>query len=81
MKTRLPLRAVYIQDADVGGYTAYFAEFPEAISEGANKEEAKKNLFEALLIVLDTKREIARGEALISELTSEEEFEFELAGA
>ena len=50
------LTAVFIS-AKEGGYTCWFEEIPEAISEGGTLEEAKTNLLQALDIVLEYRRE------------------------
>lgn len=38
------LTAVLVKDWNVGGYTSYFVEYPEAIAEGDTEEEAIINL-------------------------------------
>lgn len=45
-----------------GGFTACIEEIPGAISEGDTLEEARENLADALRLVLDCNREIARSE-------------------
>jgi predicted RNase H-like HicB family nuclease len=42
-----------------GGYSCFVEEFPAAISQGENLEEAKAHLLEALRLVLDTQRRLA----------------------
>ncbi|OMP13044.1 hypothetical protein COLO4_02375 [Corchorus olitorius] len=49
-QARFSLTAVLIEDQHVGGFTAYIAEFPEAISEGDTKEEAFSNLLEGISV-------------------------------
>lgn len=53
------LTAVF-QPAPEGGYTAFVEEIPGAISEGETLEEARANLGDALRMVLECNREIAR---------------------
>lgn len=53
------LNAVFIP-APEGGYTALIEEIPGAISEGETIEEARENLADALRIVLECNRELAR---------------------
>ncbi len=53
------LTAVFIP-ADEGGYTALVEEIPGAISEGETIEEARENLFDALRLLLECNRELAR---------------------
>jgi predicted RNase H-like HicB family nuclease len=53
----ISITGVLIEDPETKGYTAYFAELPEVIAQGSNKEEAKANLFDALKTILDFKRE------------------------
>ena len=46
--------------APEGGYTATIEEIPGAISEGESIDEARENLTDALRMVLECNREIAR---------------------
>lgn len=46
--------------APEGGYTALVEEIPGAISEGESLDEARENLADALRMVLECNREIAR---------------------
>lgn len=55
----MQLTAVFIP-AKEGGYTAVIEEIPGAISEGETIEEARENLTDALRMVLECNREIAR---------------------
>ncbi len=57
----MKLTAVFVP-AEEGGYSAFIEEIPGAISEGDTLEEARANLIDALRIVLDCNREIARRE-------------------
>ncbi len=43
-----------------GGYTAMIEEIPGAVSEGESIDEARENLTDALRMVLECNREIAR---------------------
>jgi predicted RNase H-like HicB family nuclease len=43
---------IYVEDTEAGGYTTFFSEFPEIISEGETVEEAQKNLWNTLFDVL-----------------------------
>ncbi len=51
--------AVYVPAAE-GGFTAFVEEIPGAISEGETIEEARENLADALRMVLECNRELAR---------------------
>ena len=64
--------AVYTRVPE-GGYTAMIEEIPGAISEGESIEEARENLADALRMVLECNREIARKEESPSAVR--EEFE------
>ena len=55
----MKLTAVFIP-APEGGYTALVEEIPGAISEGETMEEARENLADALRMVLECNRELAR---------------------
>jgi len=57
IKPTVSLTGVLIQDANGGGFTAFFAEFPEAVAEGETESEVQKNLFEALSNVLEVKKD------------------------
>ena len=46
--------------AEKGGYSAYVEEIPGAISQGESIEEARENLRDALRMVLEANRELAR---------------------
>jgi predicted RNase H-like HicB family nuclease len=52
----ISITGVMIEDASTGGFTAYFAEFPEVIAQGSNKEVAKQNLMRALKDMLEFKK-------------------------
>ncbi len=55
MKANLKLTAVY-EEAEEGGYIAFFEELPGVNTQGETFEEAIKNLLEALDLVMDTQR-------------------------
>lgn len=58
----MKLTAVFIP-AQEGGYTALIEEIPGAISEGETIEEARENLTDALRLLLECNRELARADA------------------
>jgi len=55
----MKLTAVFTP-APEGGFTAMVEEVPGAISEGETMEEARENLADALRMVLECNRELAR---------------------
>lgn len=55
----MQLTAVFVP-ADEGGYTAFVEEIPGAITEGETIEEARENLQDALRMVMECNRELAR---------------------
>jgi predicted RNase H-like HicB family nuclease len=55
----MKLTAVFVS-APEGGYTAFVEEIPGAISEGETIEEARDNLADALRMVPECNRELAR---------------------
>ena len=57
----MKLTAVF-EPAREGGYTCFIEESPAAISQGESLEEAKANLLDALKLVLQRQRELARKE-------------------
>ncbi|HPM02811.1 MAG TPA: hypothetical protein PK816_11715, partial [Candidatus Cloacimonadota bacterium] len=42
------LNAILVEDPKLGGFTAFFKQFPNIISEGETEEEAIQNLLNAL---------------------------------
>jgi predicted RNase H-like HicB family nuclease len=66
---KVKLTAVFRQFP--GGYAAFVEEFPGANSQGATLEEARVNLAEAVVMVLEANRELAeeelRGQDVIRE--------------
>jgi predicted RNase H-like HicB family nuclease len=56
-KTKLSLTGIFVQDKLDNGFTAFFAEFPEAVAEGDDQKEAEQNLFNSLITILDVKKE------------------------
>ena len=63
MKTKMKLTAVFSQEED-GGYITYIEEMPGVNTQGDTIEEAKSNLLEALSMVMEARREMARNEIL-----------------
>jgi len=55
MKANLKLTAVF-EEAEEGGYIAFFEELPGVNSQGETLQEAKTNLLDALDLVMDTQR-------------------------
>ena len=58
MKTTLKLTAVF-EEAEEGGYLAFFEELPGVNTQGETLHEAKTNLLEALNLLMDTQRELS----------------------
>jgi predicted RNase H-like HicB family nuclease len=61
------------------GYTAYFAEFPEAIADGNTIEDAQQNLLDAFRMVLETRKLESYSEDKDAGGIIQQNFEFELA--
>jgi hypothetical protein len=40
----IPVTPIYVEDEKIGGYTVFFKEFPNIISEGETKEDALDNI-------------------------------------
>jgi predicted RNase H-like HicB family nuclease len=55
MKAELKLTAVF-EEAEEGGYIAFFEELPGVNTQGETLSETKINLLEALDLVMDTQR-------------------------
>lgn len=58
----MTLTAVFLP-APEGGFTAFVEEIPGAVSEGETMSEARENLADALRMVLERNRELAREQA------------------
>jgi predicted RNase H-like HicB family nuclease len=58
----LKLTAVYeeVPKEDGGGYVAYVEELPGAITQGETLEEARENLRDAVELLIDTNRSLAK---------------------
>jgi len=56
---RISITAVYVEVPE-GGYAAYVEEIPGVNTQGETLEEAKSNLKEALLMVLETNKILAQ---------------------
>ena len=52
----LTLTAIY-EEAEEGGYIGYVAELPGANTQGETLEEVRKNLGEAIQLILEANRE------------------------
>ncbi len=51
---------IKLEESDEGGYTVQCLELPAAISEGNTREEALKNIKEAIQLVLEVMQEQAQ---------------------
>jgi predicted RNase H-like HicB family nuclease len=58
----LTLSAIFeeVPESEGGGYVAYTEELPGAISEGDTLQEARENLRDAIEVLLEANRELAR---------------------
>ena len=59
----LSFTAVFVEEPE-GGYSAYVEEIPGANSQGETLEEAKENLKEAVLLVLETNKVLSQKNVL-----------------
>ncbi|MBE2288402.1 MAG: type II toxin-antitoxin system HicB family antitoxin [Chitinophagaceae bacterium] len=53
----LELTGILVPDDRTGQFSAFFAEFPEAIACGDTVEEAQKNLYSLIQVMLQDRRE------------------------
>ena len=44
----IPVTPIYVEDEKIGGYTVFFKEFPNIISEGETKEDALDNIIKTV---------------------------------
>jgi predicted RNase H-like HicB family nuclease len=54
-----PLTLILVKDSRIGGFTAYFRQFPEIIAEGETEIEAEGNLMSAVHDVFVYKSQIS----------------------
>jgi predicted RNase H-like HicB family nuclease len=40
----IPVTPIYVEDLKIGGFTVYFKEFPDIVSQGETQEEALENI-------------------------------------
>ena len=40
----IPVTPIYVEDEKIGGYTIFFKEFPDIMSQGETKEDALDNI-------------------------------------
>lgn len=78
-KVTFNLTGILIKDETDRGYTAYFAEFPEAIADGNTIENAHENLIDAFKVMLETRRLESYPEDKAVGGIIQQNFEFELA--
>jgi predicted RNase H-like HicB family nuclease len=52
-KFEISLSIVLVEDKNIGGYTSFFKQFPDIISEGNSEKEAIKNLMDTFKDVLN----------------------------
>ena len=55
IKIEIPVTPILVEDKTVGGFTVYFKEFPEIISQGETMEEALQNIINATFDVFKYK--------------------------
>jgi len=63
--TTIELNAILIPDKKIGGFTAYFSDFPQAIAEGNTQEEAIQNLKEVFFFMLKDLAERSKNDNVI----------------
>ena len=52
-KEKFPVTVIFVKDEIDNGYTAFFAQFPNIISEGKDENEATDNLFKLVKEVFE----------------------------
>ena len=57
MNFKLELTGILVPDEKTGQFSAFFAEFPEAIASGENEVEAQGNLLMLFKIMLHDRKE------------------------
>lgn len=78
-KVTINLTGILIKDNKDKGFTAYFAEFPEAIADGITIENAQENLLDAFKIMLESRRLESYNEDKSNGGIIQQNFEFQLA--
>lgn len=51
------LTIIFVQDDDSGDFTAFFAQFPEAVAQGRTKDEAATLLTQIFPVMMEEKHE------------------------
>ncbi|HRO43928.1 MAG TPA: type II toxin-antitoxin system HicB family antitoxin [Flavipsychrobacter sp.] len=54
---KLELTGIIVPDEKTGQYSAFFAEFPEAIACGSSMEDAQQNLMTLFQVMLQDRKE------------------------
>jgi len=78
MKKSLNLNAILVQDKS-GGYTSFFAQFPNIIAEGDNEDQAIENLFNLVQDVFEHQQKEEMATASINGTNSVKTRSFNLA--
>ena len=61
MKAKFKLTAIF-REAEEGGYVAFIEEIPGVNTQGETLEEARTNLEDAMLLMMDTQRMLSEKE-------------------
>jgi len=80
MKTifKIPLTIVMIEDARIGGFTAFFKQFPDIVAEGDTDEKAMKNLMNTVYDVFVYKNSVKSNQLSLSKNIIEKQIDFYL---
>lgn len=70
MNTKLNITAV-LEKAEEGGYIAHIEDIPGVNTQGETIQEAKRNLSEALKLVLEVNRELSQKTTLNKDVIKE----------
>ena len=74
MKAKINFNAVF-EPASEGGYIDYIPEFPGVNTQGETLAEAKRNLKEAFMLMVEVSREISMRNFPVSKKTLSEKIE------
>jgi hypothetical protein len=55
---KFSLKVIMVEDPKIGGYTAFFKQFPDIIAEGCSEDEVMNNLMNTVHDVFDYQSQI-----------------------
>lgn len=79
INSKFSLTSILVEDKKTKGFTAFFKQFPDIITEGDTIKEAITNLVHALSDVINDKSYLAEETCVPTQNTIEKKIEFQCA--